>query len=162
MNAPVAPGGWGAIGPNSTASRTPVHDSTGSGGAKRLGPSVGAAYGTPRNSRTPSAARPRTGPAVVVTTGTTGGVTPRELCRIGRMAPTGRRVRDAPPSARVGVQLPPLLVDVITEPLAAASRENDPGGRGQRSRSSYRSPQETRRAPRSAADATGPARGRSS
>ena len=45
--------------PQRVASRTPLHASTGCGGRSRCSPNGGAAYGTPRNTCTPSA----TGPA---------------------------------------------------------------------------------------------------
>ena len=45
----------GGSGPSRVASRTPLHASTGCGGRSRRSPNGGAAYGTPRNTCTPSA-----------------------------------------------------------------------------------------------------------
>src|SRR5262245_27678814 len=46
-------GPFGAVGPYSTASRTPDHGGTGAGGANLFGPKGAAAYGRPRNRNTP-------------------------------------------------------------------------------------------------------------
>ncbi len=59
-----------AVGPNSSASRTPVHGSAGSGAANRSGPTGGFANGMPRNAAEPPAPgsprqRPRTLPVTV-------------------------------------------------------------------------------------------------
>src|SRR5215831_16544829 len=62
-------GGFGGVGPKSRASRTPRHGAMSCGGRRRLGPTGGAAYGTPLKKFTPSALAPRTAPARVLTTG---------------------------------------------------------------------------------------------
>src|SRR5690349_24538342 len=70
--ASAPPVGWGADGPNRSASNGSRHGVTGAGAANRRGPTGGAAYGTPRNTCTgrPSGSRstrPRTGPSRVST-----------------------------------------------------------------------------------------------
>src|SRR5262245_53983282 len=55
----------GAVGPNASASRVPVHGDGLTGGLKRLRPLVGAPYGTPLKILTPSTATPRILPADV-------------------------------------------------------------------------------------------------
>src|SRR5512143_3758902 len=60
-------GGCGGFAPSTSASRTPVHDSTGCGARRWRAPNGGAAYGTPRNTWMPSATAPRTVPWRVVT-----------------------------------------------------------------------------------------------
>src|SRR5690606_28514861 len=62
-------GGFGAVGPNAPASRTPSHGSGGTGGRNRRGPNGGAAYGMPRYTATPRSHLPRTAPWGVAVTG---------------------------------------------------------------------------------------------
>ena len=62
---------WGAIGPNSKASRTPVQESGFLGGMKRLGPLVEAPYASPLKIWIPSTTVPRTFPFAVSTTALT-------------------------------------------------------------------------------------------
>src|SRR5579859_4634159 len=57
----------GADGPNSSASRTPVHAGAGRGGRNRLRSPAGAPYGTPRNTVQPAADTPRRSPVAVLT-----------------------------------------------------------------------------------------------
>src|SRR3954469_23270798 len=56
-----------ACGPKRVASRRPVQDSGGWGGANRNGPSGGRAYGTPRKTTTPRSSSPWRLPYPVVT-----------------------------------------------------------------------------------------------
>src|SRR5947209_2917270 len=51
--------GFGAVAPNSAASRIPSHPSAGTGAANRSFPNGACAYGTPRNEFTPAFRRPR-------------------------------------------------------------------------------------------------------
>ena len=61
--------------PNVAACFTPVHGATGCGACHRSAPTGGAAYGTPRNARTPSAFFvPSTAPASVLTCAEAGSV----------------------------------------------------------------------------------------
>src|SRR4051812_36265397 len=66
---PPTSSGWGQTFPTTVASRSPVHGSGGTGGRKRRSSPVGAPYGTPRNTSTPSASAPLTAPAAVFTAG---------------------------------------------------------------------------------------------
>src|SRR5436309_2177261 len=59
---------WGALGPNSRASRTPVHFTGLTGGMKRLVPAVLAPYGTPLKILMPSTSTPRILPNAVSAT----------------------------------------------------------------------------------------------
>ena len=84
----------GQMGPNSSASRTPVQGAAGSGARKRRAP-VEAPYGMPRNTSVPlGAAEPRTAPADVTTTGSAIssllGVLPRAVPRRARFDRTLR------------------------------------------------------------------------
>src|SRR5205823_5373626 len=64
-----APGSLcGALGPYSSASRTPVHFATGAGGMKRFRPAVFAPYGMPLKILIPSTSTPRTFPEAVSAT----------------------------------------------------------------------------------------------
>ena len=83
----------GGSGPSRVASRTPLQRSTGCGGRSRRSPNGGAAYGTPRNTWTPSATLPRTAPRAVWTTAPAGAAS----------TPAGIRAHHTPPRARTGV-----------------------------------------------------------
>src|SRR5215218_8451798 len=69
LGPPVAGGATcGGSGPSRTASRTPLHGSTGCGARSRFAAKGGAAYGTPRNAHTPSTTLPCSTPLTVLTT----------------------------------------------------------------------------------------------